>query len=407
MNKVLNLVFNEWCDNRPLPNLTYLNTKSVKKFELPLLLLHNSELYINQCNLNDVKESANYYYVIKHLVSYNHFINNPNLGLHKSVLNSIKNKGLKVIFLNESESYDGIERTIKKIEAFIDSNNLNASNFYLLNNNSSLYNIKSKINLFKTQFLLENIVAESYCHFNSIKLDKKFTFLLHVKQARFHRLDLLTLLDANGLLDYSITDWSFTFKNDTQFDDSVQSNNALLNQFKQSTLLDLSDQNLNNSFKKICICKKSSYFEPNNNFRISSIDSYGKESMETYEESYINIVAETYFNEKDIHITEKSFKPFYLHQLPIFLANVNHIKTLKEEYGLDTFDDLIDHSYDMEEDNIKRLYMVYNEIKRLSEIKDTIKQYYSDNIDRIQNNRKIIRDAWIDNKTTNYLLNLT
>lgn len=407
MNKVLNLVFNEWVNGVPLPNLSYLNTKSVKKFELPKILLDNAELYINQCNLNDVNESGNYYYVIKHLVSYNHFMDNTNIGLLKSVLSCVKDKGLKIIFLNENESYNGIERTINRIESFIESNNLDANNFYLLNNSSSLNNIKSKINLFKTEFLLETVVAEAYSNFNSIKLDKKFTFLLHIKQPRFHRLDLLTLLDANGLLDSNITDWSFTFKNDTGFDDTVQSNNALLNQFKQSTLLDLSDQNLNSSFKKICTCKKSSYFEPNIDFRISALDSYGKEPMQTYEESYINIVAETYFNETDIHITEKSFKPFYLYQLPVFLANPNHIKTLKKEYGLDTFDDLIDHSYDTEDDNLKRLYMVYNEIKRLSEMKDTIKQYYSDNIDRIKNNRKIIRDIWIDNKTKNYFLNLT
>ena len=129
--------------------------------------------------------------------------------------------------------------------------------------------------------------------------------------------------------------------------------------------------------------------------------------MKSYEESYINIVTETYFNENNIHITEKSFKPFYLHQLPIFLANVNHIKTLKKEYGLDVFDDLINHSYDNEEDNLKRLYMVYNEIKRLSEIKNTITQYYFDNIDRIKKNREIIKENWLATKTTNYFLNLT
>jgi hypothetical protein len=406
MNKVLNLVFDEWDDDKPLPNFTRLNTKSVKKFELPNILLENDDIDVNLCKLEDVNQSANYYYVIKHLVSYNHFIDNPNLGIRESVLNCIKDKGLKIIFLNENESYDNIEKIVHKIETFIKLNNLNANNFYLLNNNSSLHTIKSTINLFKTEFLLETLVGEAYSNFNSIKLDKKFTFLLHIKHPRFHRLDLLTLLDVNGLLYSNIIDWSFTFKNDTNFDDTIQTNNFLINQFKQTSLLDLSEENLNNSFKKICICKKSSYYEPNNNFRISALDSYGKESMKSYEESYINIVTETNFNEKHIHITEKSFKPFYLHQLPIFLANQNHIKTLKKEYGLDVFDDLIDHSYDNEFDNLKRLYMVYNEIKRLSEIKDTIKRYYSDNIDRVLKNRKIIKEAWLSNKTTNYFLNL-
>ena len=407
MNKVLNLVFDEWKDNTPLPNFTRLNTKSVTKFELPNILLKNNDIEINLCKLEDVNQFSNYYYVVKHLVSHNHFIDNLNLGMTEYVLDCVKHKRLKVIFLNENESYDNIQKIINKIESFVKLNNLNANNFYLLNNNSSLYTIKSTINLFKTEFLLETLVGEAYSNFNSIKLDKKFTFLLHIKHPRFHRLDLLTLLDVNALLDYNIIDWSFAFKNDTNFDDTIQTNNFLINQFKQTSLLDLSEENLNNSFKKICICKKASYYEPNNDFRISALDSYGKESMKSYEESYINIVTETHFNEKNVHITEKSFKPFYLHQLPIFLANQNHIKTLKKEYGLDVFDDLIDHSYDNEEDNLKRLYMVYNEIKRLSEIKNTIKQYYSDNINRVLKNRKIIKEAWLSNKTTNYFLNLT
>jgi hypothetical protein len=407
MGKILNLVFDEWNGEYPLPNFTRLNTKSVKKFELPRILLENTNIDVNLCKLNKINEFANYYYVIKHLVSYNHFINNPNMGLSESVLNCVKYQGLKIIFLNENESYNNIEKTINKIESFIELNNLNANNFYLLNNNSGLHSINSTINLFKTEFLLETLVGEAYSNFNTINLNKKFTFLLHIKHPRFQRLDLLTLLDVNGLLDTDIIDWSFTFKNDTNFDDSVRTNNFLLNQFKSFSSLDLSESSLYDSFKKICTCKKSSHYETNNTFRISALDSYGKETMESYEESYINIVTETHFNEKNIHITEKSFKPFYLHQLPIFLANQNHIKTLKKEYGLDVFDDLIDHSYDNEEDNLKRLYMVYNEIKRLSEIKDIIKKYYSNNIDRIKNNRKIIKEAWLRNKTTNYFLNIT
>ena len=406
MGKIFNLVFDEWNGEYPLPNFTRLNTKSVKKFELPRILLENTNIDVNLCKLNKINEFANYYYVIKHLVSYNHFINNPNMGLSESVLNCVKYQGLKIIFLNENESYNNIEKTINKIESFIELNNLNANNFYLLNNNSGLHSINSTINLFKTEFLLETLVGEAYSNFNTINLNKKFTFLLHIKHPRFQRLDLLTLLDVNGLLDTDIIDWSFTFKNDTNFDDSVRTNNFLLNQFKSFSSLDLSESSLYDSFKKICTCKKSSHYETNNTFRISALDSYGKETMESYEESYINIVTETHFNEKDIHITEKSFKPFYLYQLPIFLANVNHIKTLKKEYGLDVFGDLIDHSYDDEPNNLKRLYMVYNEIKRLSTMKDVIKVYYSNNIDRIKNNRKIIKDAWLSNKTTNYFLNL-
>jgi hypothetical protein len=39
---------------------------------------------------------------------------------------------------------------------------------------------------------------------------------------------------------------------------------------------------------------------------------------------------------------------------------------MKEKYGLDFFDEFIDHSYDFEEDPKKRLIMIIKELKRLS-----------------------------------------
>ena len=56
MNKTLNLVFDKWRDGVPLPNFTHLNTKSVKKFELPNILLENKEININIYKLDDVNE---------------------------------------------------------------------------------------------------------------------------------------------------------------------------------------------------------------------------------------------------------------------------------------------------------------------------------------------------------------
>ena len=141
MRNVLNLVFNEWSNGQPLANLTNLNTKSVKKFELPRILLENTNINVNTCKLDDINETEKYYYVIKHLVSYNHFMDNPNMGIKESVLNCVRDEGLNIVFLNENESYDNITKIVNKMELFIESNNLNASNFYLLNNNSSLHNL--------------------------------------------------------------------------------------------------------------------------------------------------------------------------------------------------------------------------------------------------------------------------
>ena len=60
----------------------------------------------------------------------------------------------------------------------------------------------------------------------------------------------------------------------------------------------------------------------------------------------VNIVTESCYLEDEIHITEKSMKPFYFYQFPLFLASYGHVKHLKERFGFDVFDDILNHSYD-------------------------------------------------------------
>jgi hypothetical protein len=60
----------------------------------------------------------------------------------------------------------------------------------------------------------------------------------------------------------------------------------------------------------------------------------------------LQIVQESFeHQEKGIFLTEKTFKCFAWHQLPIFVATSGHVKKVRE-LGFDVFDDVIDHSYD-------------------------------------------------------------
>jgi len=62
--------------------------------------------------------------------------------------------------------------------------------------------------------------------------------------------------------------------------------------------------------------------------------------------SLVSIIHETNDNQHTgIFLTEKSFKVFAWHQLPIFVATPGHIDTVRR-LGFDVFDDIIDHSYD-------------------------------------------------------------
>ena len=114
----------------------------------------------------------------------------------------------------------------------------------------------------------------------------------------------------------------------------------------------------------------------------------------SFHESYLNIVTESCFEsntkyKKIIHPSEKSFRPYMYYQIPLFVATYNHVKYLRETYNFDMFDDLINHSYDEEFDDKKRLSLIIDEIGRLIENKDKVIQFYKNNLSRIKKNKEL------------------
>ena len=80
-----------------------------------------------------------------------------------------------------------------------------------------------------------------------------------------------------------------------------------------------------------------------------------------------NIVTETVFYHKKLHLTEKIFKPIAVQRPFILVAAPGNLAYLKT-YGFKTFDRWIDESYDLEEDNDKRIQMIVDEIEKLSNL---------------------------------------
>jgi hypothetical protein len=65
--------------------------------------------------------------------------------------------------------------------------------------------------------------------------------------------------------------------------------------------------------------------------------------------------------------TEKSAKPFLMSQMPLFIAAPGYVNQLRI-LGFDVFDDILDHSYDREDYIFKRCDMVFDELKRLTNL---------------------------------------
>jgi hypothetical protein len=371
--------------------------------------LECDDLQINKCKLSDINQYDNFYYIISHryILESIYKDNEENIWqIPIEVEECIKNKNLKVIFLSEHESFKEIEKSIKELKDVILKKELNENQFYIINNNSLLSDAKlfanSNINVYKVNFLLESVS----CGMN-IKLeesdfieDKKFIFLCHNRRPKSHRLSVLTHMKNMNLLKDDITDWSLTY--------GIHKNKLMdINEFQN--YINFTNKTLFEDYKEICSKPKLSFYESNKNWfnTEESYDAWNHLELKSYQNSYINIITESHFDISDVHITEKSFKPFYFHQIPLFVASQYHILKMKEEYDLDFFDDLIDHSYDNERDDIKRLHMVIDEINRLSKLKNEIKLYYISNKNKLIKNYNFIKEFYDKKLILNYFINIT
>jgi hypothetical protein len=412
MGNFLNLVFDEWDGDEPMLNLHFLNKKLGSEYLVwpdVIIQLQSKGLPIKICRLTDINLDDNFYYVVSHrcaLESLYKYNENNIWELPIEVENSIKYKNLKVIFLSEHESFKEINNSFKELKDIILKKGLNENQFFIINNNSLLNDAnifaESNINVHKINFLLDSVSSGM-----NIKLlesdfieDKKFIFLCHNRRPKEHRLAILTYMKNMNLLENDITDWSLTY--------GIHKNKlGDINKFQP--YINFKNKKLLYDYKEICSKPKLSFYESDKDWfnNEHNYDAWNHLELNTYKNSYINIITESHFDILDVHITEKSFKPFYYYQMPIFLASQNHILKMKEEYDLEFFDDLIDHSYDNEIDDIKRLHMVLSEIDRLSKMQNEIKLYYKSNKNKFIKNHNFIKEFYHKELIFKYFKNLT
>lgn len=91
------------------------------------------------------------------------------------------------------------------------------------------------------------------------------------------------------------------------------------------------------------------------------------DNLEVLCSAMIHIVTETVFYDSKLHLTEKIFKPIVARRPFMLLAAPHNLEYLRS-YGFKTFSRWIDESYDDELDHEKRIDMVVNELKKLSNL---------------------------------------
>jgi len=126
-----------------------------------------------------------------------------------------------------------------------------------------------------------------------------------------------------------------------------------------------------------------------------------------YNQTRIEIILETIFDDQRWHLTEKTFRPIACGQPFILLSSPGSLKYLKS-YGFKTFDSCIDESYDHIVDPLKRLQAVINVMQHIANMSVTEKLKLSTNLQKIANfNKKLFFNENFYKKIVNeYLTNI-
>ena len=97
-------------------------------------------------------------------------------------------------------------------------------------------------------------------------------------------------------------------------------------------------------------------------------------NLEDYDGTKFEVVLETLFDDSRIQLTEKSLRPNACGQPFLLVATHGSLEYLRS-YGFQTFNGIINESYDLIEDPLQRLIAVIQEMKRISNWTDLEKQH--------------------------------
>jgi hypothetical protein len=313
-------------------------------------------------------------------------------GSNFNDLNQIKFKSRIVILCVIDSIIDKNENTaINELLQFCSNHPEN--NFIIFKyHNFSIKEINIK-NLY-TDIIIGNTFTKKYKHCNkNIKTNKwislNSTMRLHRIMAIYHLLSKEYY--KNGI---------FTFNRNT----SIPAN--FLNSLKIKPKI---SKQLKNNFLKgrirfknndFNLLKKLPKFKSNVEFGV--VDNYNINLLPIYEKIGIEIVTGTMFFENDTQFSEKEIQNIYGKNFPIYITGCGMAKEIKNFWNIDTFDDIIDHSYDEIEDPFERLTIAIDKNEKLLNGSINIKELWFDNQKRFEDNCDKMDLALYDRKYQNY-----
>ena len=209
-------------------------------------------------------------------------------------------------------------------------------------------------------------------------MDSPYTFVSLNRGLRYPRAMLISLLYGLGLEKNGMISCMFQKK--------------IKNLFKETNWQTREDQLnirdlLENGFKKfkkskLLINDDEDIYGKSHNDNVSNF----KNSLTSYyKQTFVELIGETSYTEPAFNITEKTLNSIYAYNFPIMISSKGSIKFLRD-IGIDVFDDIVDHSYDLIDNPIDRMYRAIVDNKNLLSDIDNTKQLWIDSKDRFARN---------------------
>lgn len=356
-----------------------------------------------------------YYFIYRVLGYPSHDLSQNLLPIPSSILKSIKNGyDIDIIFatFHESDSRD----SLKIIQNYCIANKIDETKVHIFNGNSTLDELKKEYNV-KLNVYSNNLIPRSMSRQmdldgnHTLDTDRSFKFQCFNRNFKNHRIAILAFLHYSNIIEE--TDWSSKYGSRLfDFYDHPSNKFWFFNKSDEhgDILSDEWNEKLQSSF--LYLAEQGDRKPATETF---IFDQGGPQHDLSYKnnifrEAYINIVTETqYYWDNVTHITEKTLQPLWFYQLPIIVATPYHIKKTKELYDLDFFDDIIDHSYDLETNHQKRLEMIFSEIERLSKFdREYFRKFFEEKSTkkRLYENRNKIKLIQFSENDTNFFKQL-
>lgn len=245
-------------------------------------------------------------------------------------------------------------------------------NFYNLNNFLSVNNLFSVDNMINTNF------QKKYRRCDKKLFGHKLWTCLNCRNAP-HRVSLLCYLISKNLDKTGLITCNETFFNIDN----------LKNIFKYFKFKKEDRKNLIKSFVKLRTRKfeklEIAPYVRKDELSLN-IDNYHQNLIPIYEQTVIEIITCTLFSEPTPLFGEKEIQSVYAKNFPIFIGSKGTAKIFKEVWGMDIFEDIVNHDYDDIDDPSERMKHAIDTNIHLLDGSVDIKTIWMQNKNRFENN---------------------